>query len=194
MKRSGVSVEAQQKSSWLAKLVGEAQRRTNSKLAFSFQSFTEFAHQPPLSVFIRPDREPSGIQELWAPGAEEGVKRVCRSAGESDGVEKKKRKPTSRGIKCHAPTIRAEKHEAQRQTPACAALAEREGKSTRKGARRGVGRRERIKRESGIKDREVRSRGIETLMAEAVARFKPTEPLRLARQAVPSDPIPPVVH
>jgi hypothetical protein len=65
------------------------------KSAFSFQSFTVFAHQPSLSVFIRPDREPSGIQELWAAGAEETVKRVGRSGGESQrGFERESEVPS----------------------------------------------------------------------------------------------------
>ena len=46
-----------------------------------------------------------------------------------------------------------------------------------------VGRLERIKRDSGINDREERSRGIEILMVDAFAKIKPTDPLRLAKQA-----------
>ena len=51
---------------------------------------------------------------------------------------------------------------------------------TREGARRGVRRRERMKRGSGMKDREERSSGMETLIAEALAKIKPTEPSVLA--------------
>ena len=47
----------------------------------------------------------------------------------------------------------------------CAAWAEHGGKRTSEGARIGVGRRERMKRDSGIKDRDDRSRGIEILMS-----------------------------
>ncbi len=38
-------------------------------------------------------------------------------------------------------------------------------------------------RNGGMNDPEERSRGIETLIAEAVAKIKPTEPFRLAKQA-----------
>ena len=41
------------------------------------------------------------------------------------------------------------------------------GKSTKEGTRSGVDRRERMKRGSGIKDRDERSKGIEILMADA---------------------------
>jgi len=51
---------------------------------------------------------------------------------------------------------------------------------TREGARRGVRRRERMKRGSGMKDLEERSSGMETLIAEALAKIKPTEPSVLA--------------
>ena len=47
-----------------------------------------------------------------------------------------------------------------------------------------MGRRERMKRDSGIKDRNDRSRGIEILMADAFAKIKPTDPFQLATQAV----------
>ena len=52
------------------------------------------------------------------------------------------------------------------------------GKSTR-----GVGRRERMKRDSGMRDRDERSRGIEILMSDAFTMIKPTEPFRLPKQA-----------
>jgi hypothetical protein len=42
-----------------------------------------------------------------------------------------------------------------------------------------VGLLERMKRDSGIKDRDERSSGIEILMADAFAKIKPTDPLRL---------------
>ena len=44
-------------------------------------------------------------------------------------------------------------------------------------------RRERMKRDSGMKGRDERSRGMEILIAEALAKIKPSEPLRLAKQA-----------
>jgi hypothetical protein len=46
-----------------------------------------------------------------------------------------------------------------------------------------VGYRERMKRGSGIKDRDERSRGAEILMTDAFTKIKPTEPFRLAKQA-----------
>ena len=59
------------------------------------------------------------------------------------------------------------------------------GKRTRKGTRIGVRHRERMKRVSGIKDRDelyLRSRGIEILMNDVFSKIKPTEPIRLAKQ------------
>ena len=55
--------------------------------------------------------------------------------------------------------------------------------------RRGVERRERMNRDSGIKgsgikDRDERSRGMEIHIAEAVSKIKLTEPLGLAKHAV----------
>ena len=41
----------------------------------------------------------------------------------------------------------------------------------------------RIKRGNGMNDRVDKSRGIVTLMAEALANINPIEPLRLAQQA-----------
>ena len=40
-----------------------------------------------------------------------------------------------------------------------------------------------MKRDSGIKDRDDKSNGIEILMTDAFAKIKPTDPLRLAKQA-----------
>ena len=54
-------------------------------------------------------------------------------------------------------------------------------KSTREGARSGVGRRERKKRGSGMKDRDVRSRGIVIRIADAFAIIKPTAHFKLAK-------------
>jgi hypothetical protein len=45
-------------------------------------------------------------------------------------------------------------------------------------ARSGVGHRERMKRDSGIKALDERSRGIEIIMSDAFAKIKPTEPFR----------------
>ena len=50
------------------------------------------------------------------------------------------------------------------------------------GVRSGVGRRERMKRDSGMKDRDDRSRGMKIRMVDAFAKIKPTEPFRLAKQ------------
>ena len=41
---------------------------------------------------------------------------------------------------------------------------------------------ERMKRGSGIKDRDERPRGIEILMTDVFAKIKPTDPLRLDKQ------------
>ena len=51
------------------------------------------------------------------------------------------------------------------------------------GVRSDVGRLERMKRGRGMKDREQRSRGMETLIVEALAKIKPIDPLRLVTQA-----------
>ncbi len=67
--------------------------------------------------------------------------------------------------------------------PACAVWAERGGKRTREGAKSGMGRLERMKHGSGIKDRDDKSSGIEILMSDAFAKINPTDPLRLAKQA-----------
>jgi hypothetical protein len=44
-----------------------------------------------------------------------------------------------------------------------------------------------MKRESGMKGRGDRSRGMEALNAEALAKIEPTDPLRLAKQAARID-------
>ena len=46
-----------------------------------------------------------------------------------------------------------------------------------------MGRRERMKRDSGIKDRDERSRGIEILVSDAF-KIKTTDPFRLSKQVV----------
>ncbi len=54
-----------------------------------------------------------------------------------------------------------------------------------------------MKNGSGIKDQEDKSSGIEILITETFTKINPTEPLRLAKEAVEGneiDPIPPVVH
>ena len=56
-------------------------------------------------------------------------------------------------------------------------------KKRARGARRGVERRERMKRGSGMKGQDERSRGMEILIDEALAKIKPTQPLRLGKQA-----------
>ncbi len=50
----------------------------------------------------------------------------------------------------------------------------------REGARSGATRLDRMKRGSGIKDRDDRSSGIEIRIAEALAKINPTDPLILA--------------
>jgi hypothetical protein len=65
----------------------------------------------------------------------------------------------------------------------CAAQAECCGNKTRytrEGLRRGLGRRELKERGRGMKDRVDKSMGIATIIAEALAKIKPTEPLRFA--------------
>jgi hypothetical protein len=57
-------------------------------------------------------------------------------------------------------------------------------KSTREGARSGVERRELMKRDNDMEDRDERSRGIEIRMTDVFSQIKPTEPFRLAKQAV----------
>ena len=59
-----------------------------------------------------------------------------------------------------------------------------EGKSTREGAKSGVRRRERMKRGSGTKDREERSKGIEIRIPDDFAIIKPTAPFKLTKHEV----------
>ena len=66
-------------------------------------------------------------------------------------------------------------NESLKYTLACAARAERGGKRTREGSRSGVGRHERMKRGSGMKDRDERSRGIEIHIVDVVVIIKPLE-------------------
>jgi len=56
------------------------------------------------------------------------------------------------------------------------------GKRTREGSGSGVGYREQMKRDSGIKDRDDRSRGIEILIPDVFDKIKPTDPLKLGKQ------------
>ena len=49
------------------------------------------------------------------------------------------------------------------------------------GTRRGVGRRERMKRGSGMKARDERSRGIATHIADAFVIIKPTTPFKFVK-------------
>ena len=53
----------------------------------------------------------------------------------------------------------------------------------RKGVRRGGARRERKNRGRGMIDLVDKSRGIVNLITEAMAKIKPTDPLRLVKQA-----------
>ena len=67
----------------------------------------------------------------------------------------------------------------------------------RQGVQSGMGRRERMKHGSGMKDRDERSRGIEILIGHAFVMIKPTEPFRLAKQQSDgheTDPIPPEIY
>ena len=59
-------------------------------------------------------------------------------------------------------------------------LGKHRGEQTREGAKSGVGRLERMKHGSGIKDRDDKSSGIEIRMADALAKINPTVPLILA--------------
>ena len=54
----------------------------------------------------------------------------------------------------------------------------------REGARGGVERRERMKRGSGMKDRDERSRGMEIHISEALTKIKPIEPKRTGEKLV----------
>ena len=54
----------------------------------------------------------------------------------------------------------------------------------REGARNGVGRRERMKRVSGMKVRDERSRGIEINITDAFTMLKPTTPFKLVNHEV----------
>ena len=71
-----------------------------------------------------------------------------------------------------------------KKTPGCVAQSERGGIKTREGTTSGVWRLERMKHGSGMKDREDKSSGIEILIAEAFAKIRPTEPLRLVKQGI----------
>ena len=56
-----------------------------------------------------------------------------------------------------------------------------------------MGRRELMKRGSGMKDRDERSRTMEIRMTESLGKIKPTESLRLVRnqsEEITTDPIP----
>ena len=52
----------------------------------------------------------------------------------------------------------------------------------------------RIKHGNGMNDRVDKSRGIETLMTEALSNINPIEPLRLAKQVVRIEPTPLTIH
>ena len=58
-----------------------------------------------------------------------------------------------------------------------------------------MGRRERMKRGSGMEDREERSKGIEIRIADAFAIIKPTAPFKLAKhEGRETGPIPLSTH
>ena len=57
-----------------------------------------------------------------------------------------------------------------------------EGKGLGKVLESVVGRRERMKRDSGIKDSYDRSRGVEILIPDPFTKIKPTDPFRLSKQ------------
>ena len=67
------------------------------------------------------------------------------------------------------------------RTKANERLKESGGKSTREGAKTGVGRHERMKRDRGTNDRDERSRGIEIHISDAFAMTRPTSPFKLTR-------------
>ena len=62
-------------------------------------------------------------------------------------------------------------------------FSKKKGEKTREGTKSGVVRLERMKHGSGIKGRDDRSSGIEILIADVLAKIKPTDPLILAKQA-----------
>ena len=57
------------------------------------------------------------------------------------------------------------------------------GKRTREGAKSGIGRLQRMKHGSGMKDRDDKSNGIEILMTDSFVKIKPSDPFRFAKQA-----------
>ena len=68
--------------------------------------------------------------------------------------------------------------------PSCADLAEHRGRKTREGAKSGVERLERIKRGSGIKGQDDKSRGIEILMTEVFDKINPNDHFKLVKKTV----------
>ena len=67
------------------------------------------------------------------------------------------------------------------RTKANERLKESGGKSTREGAKTGVGRHERMKRDRGTNDRDERSRVIEIHIVDVFDMIRPTSPFKLAK-------------
>ncbi len=74
-------------------------------------------------------------------------------------------------------------HTLQNEHIPCAAQTDCCGNKTRDGSRRGGARRELKNRGRGMKDRTDKSMGIVTLIPQALAKIKPTEPLRFTKGA-----------
>ncbi len=96
---------------------------------------------------------------------------------------KKRRKPKVKIVTLQLCEVKKSQYSFYEKVPTCAAQANRRGEQTREGARSGVTRLDHMKRGSGIKDRDDRSRGIEILIADALVKINPTDPLILAKQA-----------
>jgi hypothetical protein len=75
----------------------------------------------------------------------------------------------------------------QNQDTSCAAKADCCGNKTRDGLRREASRRDFKKRGTGVKDHTDKSMGIVTLIVEAFAKIKLTEPLRFTKRTVHSE-------
>jgi hypothetical protein len=93
-----------------------------------------------------------------------------------------RKKARAEGETCHAKTMMSRKaYEAQRQTPGiCRVGRARRKKYEGRSEKWGGAARVDEPRNGGMQDREERSRGMETLIFEALAKIKP---FRLANQA-----------
>ena len=88
------------------------------------------------------------------------------------------------GKKCHAKAMRSKKKPIQliHKEPLMCRLGRTTRRKTRGGPKSGAERLERMKRGSGIKDRDDKSSGIGILMTETFAKINPTDPLILVKQ------------